>query len=68
MVCLGIHNMQVMHKVLHYGHPPRYTYGMPQGSIRVTRTDTPHAHLSTGYPQPALDLPTGSLSYPQHAL
>ncbi|UNA05317.1 hypothetical protein [Klebsiella phage vB_KvaP_F4M1D] len=20
MVCLGIHNMRVMHKVLHYGH------------------------------------------------
>ena len=44
MVCLGIHIMRVMHKVLHYGHP-RYTYGMPQGSIRATRTDTPHAHL-----------------------
>lgn len=47
---------------------PRYAYGMPQGSEGINRTDTPHANLSTGYPQPALDLPTGHPSYPQHAL
>ncbi|UNA05434.1 hypothetical protein [Klebsiella phage vB_KvaP_F5M1D] len=68
MVSLGIHNMQVIHKVLHYGMP-RYTSVHPLGYPREQEDRYPaHAHLSTGYPQPAIDLPTGHPSYPQHAL